>query len=195
MFKLEVQSLSGDEAKAILANIDPATVLAASIVALGFNITQAAPKAPAIIAAPPVAEDVAASLAPPAPPTDIVPPGQPVKKRPPRRPKTYTFKNTAPAAATDTILAGPMAVMAKLDAGSTTGAKTTSDAPATASPAAPVTEDIKGIAQAFIAAHGTPALLQKLSKVGARRIGDIAAEKLAAFMEELQDETPKALGV
>lgn len=187
MFKLEVQSLSGDEAKAILANIDPAMVLAASIVALGFNITQAAPEAPAIIAAPPVAEDVAASLAPPAPPTDIAPPGQPVKKRPPRRPKTKTesIADTQLKLPVESILTGPMAVMAKTDA-----------APPEMSPAAPpVTEDIKGIAQAFIAAHGTPALLQKLSKVGARRIGDIPAEKLAAFVKELQDETPKALGV
>ena len=186
MFKLEVQSLSGDEAKAVLANIDPAMVLAASIVALGFNITQAAPEAPAVIAAPPVAEDVAASLAPPAPPTDIAPPGQPVKKRPPRRPKTKTesIADTQLKLPVESILTGPMAVMAKTDA-----------APPEMPLVAPVTEDIKAIAQAFIAAHGTPALLQKLSKVGARRIGDIAAEKLAAFMKELQDETPKALGV
>ena len=56
-------------------------------------------------------------------------------------------------------------------------------------------DNTKDIASAFIAAHGTPALLTKLGKYKARRIGEIKSEELPAFLKELQDETPKSLGV
>jgi hypothetical protein len=205
MFQLDLNTLDADEMRAILRQMHPTNVLAHAMLAVGQAAAQAPAPADPVVGADPAqvplfdgkAVDTAGMT-----PTAPAEPGKLTLDQGGQAPKRGRPKKTAPVVVVPDVAKQGEAVLALMqpvnvpkpepEVGTLvpeTGPVAKKDAAAVlAAPTGQTTP--RQAAEAFVALHGTAALLAKLQEFKVRRVGEVAPEQADAFIALLREGLP-----